>query len=299
VTLRLGQIRAGYRGRDVLGGIDLELAPGAVTALIGPNGSGKSTLLKAAAGLLPARGTVERAPDAVIGYLPQDVGARAVLTVLETALLGRVGTLGLRVAPSDLAAAAATLDLLGLAGLADRHLDELSGGQRQLAFIAQVLARRPSILLLDEPTSTLDLRNQVEVLEKVRALTATHRLATLVVLHDLNAAARFADRLVLLAHGLVRCAGAPETVLRPDLLAEVYGVAVFVQPGPDGKPTVTPFRSFAPMVTPPLLAPATSSFLPRLRGRVGRGKPGFSSEADEARGTSPAPASPRKRGENR
>jgi iron complex transport system ATP-binding protein len=245
VSLRLEALCAGYRGRDVVREVSLTLEPGTVTALIGPNGSGKSTLVKAAAGLLPSRGGIARPAGATIGYLPQDVSARAVLTVLETVLLGRVGTLGLRVAPGELAATASVLDMLGLAALAERHLDELSGGQRQMVYLAQVLARDPALLLLDEPTSTLDLRHAIEILETVRRLTATRALTTLIVLHDLNAAARFADRLVLLAEGRIRAIGTAVEVLRPDLIAEVYGVAAFVERGPDGHPTVTPFRSFA------------------------------------------------------
>ena len=246
MSVGLEGVGAGYGRRQVLHGIDLGFAAGTVTALLGPNGSGKSTLLKAVAGLIPHTGLIaigngmER-----IGYLPQDVPSNAHLNVLETVLLGRLHGLGLRIPPDEVAAAAAALELLDLGALADRRLSELSGGQRQMVYLAQALAGEPHILLLDEPTSALDLRNQVEVLTTIRRVTRgrTHALTTILAIHDLNAAARFADRLVLLQDGRVRAAGAAADVLRPERIAEVYGIQAYVYAGPDGQPTVTPYRA--------------------------------------------------------
>ncbi len=234
-------LRVAYGATTVLDGVDFQAVPGSVTAIVGPNGAGKSTLLKAIAGLVPASGTLRR-PAGSVGYLPQEHGARAVLTVLEVVLLGRLGSLGLAVTRADLAAAIATLDDLGLARLANRYLDELSGGQRQMVYLAQVLAARPSVLLLDEPTGALDLRNQMEMLDQVRRLTRTRGIVTLVAIHDLNAAARYADRIALLQAGRLLALGVPSHVLTPACLAAIYRIEADIAPGPDGLPRITPLR---------------------------------------------------------
>lgn len=233
-----------YGREAVLRGIDLRAAPGTVTALIGPNGSGKSSLLKALAGLVPCTGRIRR-PAGRMGYLPQDGDARAVLTVIEVVLLGRLHTLGLAVGEEDIEAAAQVLREMGLERLAHRHLGEISGGQRQMVFLAQVMAGQPTALLLDEPTSALDLRNQMDMLEHVRRLTRARGLATLVAIHDLNAAARFADQIVALDRGGVAAAGPPNDVLTAGLLAQVYRIEALVVAGADGLPSITPLRASA------------------------------------------------------
>lgn len=229
--------------RVALSGVALRVAAGEVVAVAGPNGSGKSSLLRALAGLLPHEGRVEREPGLGIGYMPQDSAARASLTVLEVVLLGRLGSLGLRVRAEDLEAAQQAMDELGIAGLAARRIDELSGGQRQMAMLAQVLAARPGILLLDEPVSALDPRHQLEVLGAVRRLTDSRGLATLVVLHDLNAAARHCDRLVVLDGGRVAAEGPPGDVLRASLLAEVFGIEAQLGTAADGRPFALALRA--------------------------------------------------------
>jgi iron complex transport system ATP-binding protein len=244
VTLTLDNVGASYRGQPVLHGINLVCTRGTVTAVLGPNGAGKSTLLKAIAGLVPATGRIDRDAGRVT-HLPQDSSVRVSLTALETVLLGRIGTLGFRVPEADITAAIAALSLVGIAMLAERHLDELSGGQRQLVFLAQALAGEPDILLLDEPTSTLDLRNQITMPSLIRELTGHRCLVTLVVLHDLNPASRFADRLVLLDGGIVREAGTAHEVLRVELIESVYGIAAWVETGPDNRPTVTAYAASA------------------------------------------------------
>ncbi|MBL8705379.1 MAG: ABC transporter ATP-binding protein [Rhodospirillales bacterium] len=231
-----------YGRERVLRGIDLRAAPGTVTALIGPNGSGKSTLLRAIAGLVPSTGGIRR-PSGRIGYLPQDGNARAVLTVLEVVLLGRLHTLGLAVGRADIEAAAEVLHDLGLEHLGDRHLGEISGGQRQMVYLAQVVAAAPTALLLDEPTSALDLRNQMDMLDQVRRLTRARNLATIVAIHDLNAAARFADQVVALDRGRLVAAGTPADVLTAALLAQVYRIEALVVAGADGLPSIAPLRA--------------------------------------------------------
>ncbi|EFH09782.1 ABC transporter ATP-binding protein [Pseudoroseomonas cervicalis] len=232
LTLRLG-------GQPILHGLDLAVAPGEVVALLGPNGSGKSSLLRALAGLLPHGG--RRVAPARTGYMPQDQGATGgALSVLEVVLLGRLRQLGAVVAEADLLAAAAALEEIGIAALAERPLAALSGGQRQMVFLAQLLAGAPEALLLDEPTSALDIRHGLHVLQLVRRLARARGLPALVVLHDLNAAARCADRIAVLREGRLLCCDAPAAVLTPALVETVFGVVAEIRPARDGLPCVIP-----------------------------------------------------------
>lgn len=246
MRLDITGLAAGYGRHEVLRGIDLAVEPGEVLAILGANGSGKSTLLRAAAGQLPHRGRLRwSGPAGAIAYMPQDNATRVALTAFEVVLLGRLRSLALRVAQADLEAAEAAMAELGIAALAARPLAELSGGQRQLVFLAQVLAGSPRALLLDEPTSALDIAHQLHVLDLLAAATARRGLTTIAVLHDLNAAARFAGRLALLHQGRLLACGTPAEVLRPHLLRAAYGVEVAIQPGPDGLPVVLPLRALA------------------------------------------------------
>ena len=155
--------------------------------------------------------------------MPQDTASRAVLTAFEVVLLGRMRSLGLRVAAEDLAAAEAAMTEIGVAALAHRRIGTLSGGQRQLVFIAQVLAGNPRALLLD--------------------ISRTRGLTTIAVLHDLNAAARFADRMALLRDGRLVGHGRPADMLTARHLAEVFDVDVAIDAGSDGHPVVLPLRA--------------------------------------------------------
>lgn len=235
-----------YGATTAIASLDLAIEPGELLAVIGPNGSGKSSLVKAIAGQARHEGRilfdgVAKRPERM-GYMPQDTGSRAALTVLEAVLLGRLGRLGLRVGPADLAAAEAVIAELDLAALASRYLGELSGGQRQLAFLAQALAGDPRLLLLDEPISALDIRHQLEVMQTVRRLTDERGLTTLVVLHDLNIAARFADRIAAMRQGRLVRIGDPADVVAPGLVADVFGVEAALSCAPDGCPVITPVR---------------------------------------------------------
>ncbi|WBV42315.1 ABC transporter ATP-binding protein [Pseudoroseomonas cervicalis] len=244
MRLEISGLTLGYGRRPILNDASLEaLQGGGITALVGPNGAGKSTLLRGLAGLLPAKGSVRLDGQEMVGrrleerarhiaYMPQSLPQGVALTVLE-ALLG-----ALRASPTSegvLSAQAATdravhlLERLGIGHLALTALDRLSGGQRQLAGLAQALVRRPRVLLLDEPTSALDLRHQLSVMALVRELTRQHGLVTVVVLHDLALAARFSDAVVMIAEGVVRAQGTPEATLTPAMLAEVYGVSARVE----------------------------------------------------------------------
>jgi iron complex transport system ATP-binding protein len=232
-----------YDGRTVLGAVDVVVAPGELVGVIGPNGAGKTTLVRLLAGVLrPSAGRVvlgERPLDAwsrrdrarAVALVPQDPRVEFPFTVLEVVLMGRAPHLtGLGFAGADdVRRARAALGRLGLEGLEARHLDTLSGGERQRVFLARALAQDPTVLLLDEPTTHLDLRHQTEILDVVRAGVRERALAALVVLHDLNLAAVACDRLALLAGGRVVATGAPGDVLTRPLIEQAFATGVHVR----------------------------------------------------------------------
>ncbi len=238
MTVEVRGLSVRYGGRHAVRDVDLLARPGRMIAVIGANGSGKTSLLRAIAGLVAYDGMVLRSGR--LGYMPQDNAVRAALTVFEVVLLGRLRSLALRVAREDLRAAEAALGELGIGDFANRRIGELSGGQRQLVFLAQVLAGDPDVLLLDEPTSALDIAHQVQVLGLLREATRRRGLTTLAVLHDLNAAARFADGLALMSAGRLIAEGPPGSVLTVQALRAAFGVEAAIIPGPDGKPVVVP-----------------------------------------------------------
>lgn len=252
-----------YNGTAVVHGADIALAPGRVTALVGPNGSGKSTLLRTLARLhapqsgrieLPAGSAADAAgtaseitSDAASGgidalalsnrdfarrvtLLAQSRPTPAGLSVREVVEFGRHPHRG-RWTRGD-ADGAAVVDhamaVTGVTELAERPVDRLSGGQLQRVWLASCLAQNTEVLLLDEPTTYLDLRYQVELLDLIRDLAEVHGVTIGVVLHDLDQAAAIADHLVLLAEGRVRAAGTPQHVLNSELLSEAYGIRVDV-----------------------------------------------------------------------
>jgi iron complex transport system ATP-binding protein len=251
-------VHAGYGRRPILAGVGLQVRPGSVTALVGPNGSGKSTLLKVCSRLLGARGggvlldgrdiaaLSTRAVAQKLAILPQGPSAPPHLTVRDLVEQGRypwVGALRM-LRRQDAEAIDRAIGLVGLTALADRDVDTLSGGERQRAWLALALAQETAILALDEPTTFLDIGHQFEVLELVRRLNAERGLTVLMVLHDLNHAATFADHLVMLAGGRVVAAGAPWSILEPGLLRDVFGVAAAVVRDPaSGRPLIVPHGS--------------------------------------------------------
>lgn len=235
-----------YGRRTAVDQVNLTAAPGTILAILGANGSGKSTLLRALAGAQAHDGTLlwdgMAGRTDGIGYMPQDTGMRASLTAFEVVLLGRLRSLTFRVDQRDLVAAEAAMAELGLHDLSTRHIGKLSGGQRQLVFIAQVLAADPRVLLLDEPTSALDIAHQLQVLDLLRTITQRRGLTTIAVLHDLNAAARFANRIALMQGGRLIAQGTPHEVLTVPLCHLAYGVEVSILPGPDCHPVLVPLR---------------------------------------------------------
>jgi iron-chelate-transporting ATPase len=245
-------VSVSYGAVDVVHDARLELVPGRVTALVGPNGSGKSTLLRTAARLQRARTgtlsleqTADDAPADGLALSVRDFARRVALltqgrpvpsglSVRDVVEFGRYPHRGRwgRADPGGAAAVDDALRLTGVDDLADRGVDQLSGGQLQRVWLASCLAQQTGVLLLDEPTTYLDLRYQVELLDLVRDLADESRIAVGVVLHDLDQAAALADTVVLLHEGRVRAAGTPADVLTPALLSEVWGIDIEVDTDP-------------------------------------------------------------------
>lgn len=258
MRLHARDVRLGYGDRVVIDGLDLGIEAGSVTTIIGPNGCGKSTLLRALGRLLKPSGgevlldgkRIDRLPTRevarVLGILPQAPSAPEGLTVADLVSRGRHPhqTWYRQWSSDDAKAVAEALEMTGLNDLADRPLDELSGGQRQRAWISMALAQGTDLLLLDEPTTFLDLAHQVEVLELIRRLHTSADRTIVMVLHDLNLAARYADRLIAMREGRVVAAGTPHEVLTERLLAEVFDLDAMVIPDPvAGTPLVIPIGS--------------------------------------------------------
>ena len=233
-------------GAPVLTEVSAQIPAGAVTGLLGPNGAGKSTLLRLIAGIeTPSAGSVVLDGTAVaslprrevarrIALLEQNAVPNVELSVLEVVLLGRIPhrtrLLGSFGGDDDRQFALDALDAVGSRDLAERGWHTLSGGQQQRVQIARALAQQPSILLLDEPTNHLDISAQLSLLSQVRGLGLT----SVAALHDLNLAAAYCDHIVLLQDGTVVAAGAPDEVLRSEIIASVYGVDCDVIPHPRG-----------------------------------------------------------------
>jgi iron complex transport system ATP-binding protein len=251
--LRLERVAVALGGRPVLRGVDLAVGPGEVVGLLGANGAGKTTLLRVASGVLaPDAGEVRlggvllasigrRARARAVAALPQDTHVPFPFSAAEIVLMGRAPHLpwfGLE-GPDDVERARAAMRRAGVESLADRSVLSLSGGERQLVLFARALAQEPELLLLDEPTSHLDLSHRVDVLRAVRSFSAQGGGA-LVVSHDLGLAARACDRLALLRNGAIVADGPPGAVLRPDALRESFGIDAAVLDGPDGAPVVVP-----------------------------------------------------------
>lgn len=254
-SLALDQVTLGYGDRTVVDGIDLALPPGAITAIVGANACGKSTLLRAMARLLaPCTGHLlldgrdlhRRSTKEVartLGLLPQSPTAPEGIVVGDLVARGRSPHQRLlsRWSATDEAAVAEALVLTGTADLADRAVDELSGGQRQRVWIAMALAQQTDILLLDEPTTFLDITHQVEVLDLLTDLNRRRGTTIAMVLHDLNLAARYADHLVAVAAGRIHSSGDPRQVLSADTVRAVFDLESRVLPDPvSGKPMVLP-----------------------------------------------------------
>jgi iron complex transport system ATP-binding protein len=239
MTLRVVDLAFGYAGKPVGTGVNFSLCPGAVLCLLGPNGSGKTTLFKTILGLLePQAGRVEiggadishwsRAQIARrMGYVPQAQNSHFPFTVLETVLMGRTAHIGLFASPShhDIAVADQVLGMLNIEHLRDAAYTEISGGERQLTLIARALAQEPAILVMDEPTASLDFGNQTLVLTKLRQL-AGQDMAIIFSSHDPDHAFQCATDVALLHHGRLVQHGPAAQVITPANLKQLYDIDV-------------------------------------------------------------------------
>ncbi|MFC1919034.1 ABC transporter ATP-binding protein [Chloroflexota bacterium] len=252
IKLVVNNISFSYDGMNALDDITLEVNEGEIVSLVGPNGAGKSTLLKCIDRIIkPQRGVVLldgkdaagidlKELSKIIGYIPQSSVEIFPFTVFDVVLMGRKPHLGWRVRREDVAIIAQALRFLGITEFGTRYFDELSGGEKQKVLMARALAQEPELLLLDEPTSNLDIRHQLEVMEIVRKLVQEKQISAMMAMHDLNLASRFSDKIIILKDHQVFTAGRPEAVLSPENIKAAYGVEARVTPGHDGKPYVMP-----------------------------------------------------------
>lgn len=246
----------GYAAIKVLDHVDVTVPDGKITALIGANGSGKSTLLRALGRIIqPLGGTVTLDGKAIaempgkaiaqtLALLPQSPVSPDGLTVRQLCRFGRHPHKGMlsRTTRHDEEIVEASLAATGLTDLSERPLDRLSGGQRQRAWIAMALAQETPILLLDEPTTYLDIAHQLEVLELLKELNEKSGRTIVMVVHDLNHAAQYADHIIAVADGGIHAAGTPADLLKPELIRAVFGIdAVVISHPVDGTPLCLPF----------------------------------------------------------
>ena len=235
--LTVKNISVSYRKEElILHNLSFSVNEGNILILLGPNGAGKSTLLRSINTILkPQKGIVEVESNKIsgmsagaiakkLGYVAQRQNAGN-MNVFDSVLLGRKPHVGIKSGPTDFAKAAHAIHQLGLEHLTMRNTNQLSGGELQKVCVARAFAQEPRIFLLDEPTSNLDLKNQMDILHIIRRIVTKHSLAAVITMHDLNLAFRFADKIILLNKGQIAAQGTVESIT-PEILSQVYGVQV-------------------------------------------------------------------------
>jgi len=254
VRLQIRDLSFSYGSTQILKDINMELDSSDVLGIVGPNGAGKSTLIRCIDRILvPQQGTVLLDGQEMkqmssmeiakkIGYVPQSISNTFPATVFDTVLMGRRPHLGWRSSEEDIDTVLEVLTMLKIKYLAMRDFNEISGGQQQKVLIARALAQDAEILLLDEPTSNLDIRHQLEVMEILTKLVKKKGLSVMMAIHDLNLASRYSDRIIMLNGGSIRDAGDPVSVLTAENIQSVYGAEVIVK-HEAGKPYIIPIRS--------------------------------------------------------
>ena len=255
LKLTINKLSFNYTGIQVLKDVELELGLGEILSIVGPNGSGKSTLLKCINRILKTtQNTVLidgkdtsklnlKELSKIMGYVPQSSTSTFPFTVFDVVLMGRKPYIHWNLSEQDNEIVAEMLDFLGIGELAMRHFNELSGGEQQKVIVARALAQQPQILLLDEPTSSLDIKHQLEILCMLRSLTQSKERSVIVTMHDLNLASRFSDRMIMLKQGKIFAGGTPELVLTEENIEKVYGISCKVINSILSKPQVVPIVS--------------------------------------------------------
>ncbi|TQD23831.1 ABC transporter ATP-binding protein [Methanolobus vulcani] len=239
MILEVDGVEFQYKSKEVLKNIKFELKRNEILSILGPNGVGKTTLLKCMNAILkPKRGTVLIEDEDVLkleqieiarrlGYVPQRCEP-ARLTAFDAILLGRMPHIKWNITTEDVMIVEDTIKKLSLEDMALRYIDEMSGGELQKIGIARAIAQNPKLLLLDEPTSSLDLKNQLEILDTVREVVRKENVSAIMTMHDLNLAFRYSDKFLFLKNGTIFAAGSMEDIT-PDIIREVYGVPVTIE----------------------------------------------------------------------
>ena len=240
IKIQISNVSVTYDSIEALKGVTISMEGGKVYSLVGPNGSGKTTLLrcidcivrpKVGAVFLDGRDISKfstRELAKTIGYVPQTQVAYHPLTAFKTVLMGRRPYVSWSLGEKDVEIARKALKVVGAEHLANRYYDELSGGEKQKVMIARALAQEPKVLLLDEPTSNLDLRHQLEILYLLRQLAEKDGLLIVMAMHDINLACRFSDFIIMLKDGKIFAVGKPDEAVTPENVRRVYGVDVAI-----------------------------------------------------------------------
>ena len=249
--LSIDSLFFGYRNTNILKNITLELHQGEILSIVGPNGTGKTSLLKCIVGIhKPTCGTImingrdlcqmhRRDLAKSVGYVPQNSPSKFPITVFDTVLMGRRPHMTWRPTNEDLKKVAHIIESMNLKDIALRDFDQLSGGQKQKVLLARAIAQDTDYLLLDEPTSSLDLKHQLEVLELLSRLVTTNNAAVMLAMHDLNLASRFSHRMIMLNRGQIVCSGTPQQVMTTENIRSVYGVEAIIRQN-NGFPYILP-----------------------------------------------------------
>jgi iron complex transport system ATP-binding protein len=240
VKLKVKNVSFNYASVPILKDVCIELNKSEMLGVVGPNGAGKSTLLRCIDRILsPQEGCIFLDGEDIkdmrlmelakkVGYIPQSATQVFPATVFDTVLMGRRPHVGWRSSEEDLEKVLDTLQMMHIEGLAMRDINEVSGGQQQKIFIACALAQEPDVLLLDEPTSNLDIKHQLEVMDIIKNIVVERGISAIMAIHDLNLAARYTDRIIMMNGGHIYATGEPSAVLTPENINHAYGVEVEV-----------------------------------------------------------------------
>ena len=251
MKLKVSDVEFSYTSVPILKGVCLELAQSEMLGIIGPNGAGKSTLIRCIDRILaPQKGSIlldEREIKEVrrrelakkLGYIPQSGHHSFPATVFDVVLMGRSPHIGWRSNEKDEEKVLDMLQMLNIEDLAMRDINEISGGQQQKVFIARALVQEPDVLLLDEPTSNLDIRHQLDVMDAIKNLVKEKKISAIMAIHDLNLGSRYSDRIIMLNGGTIVDAGSPSSVLTSENIKRVYGVEAVVR-NESGRPYIVP-----------------------------------------------------------